>query len=56
MVRVSKDSLWPSRLTRGKIRLSAGTYRVSAYGTDGAGTFGNAAPKARRVVRFTLTG
>ena len=38
------------------IKLGPGTYRVSAYGTDGAGSFGNAAPKARRVVRFKLTG
>ncbi|HEY0344912.1 MAG TPA: PKD domain-containing protein [Solirubrobacteraceae bacterium] len=39
-----------------KIALGAGTYRISAYGTDGAGSFGNSAAKARRVVRFKLTG
>jgi hypothetical protein len=38
-----------------KIRLGAGSYRVSAYGTDGTGAFGNAAPTRRRVVRFKLT-
>jgi hypothetical protein len=35
--------------------LSAGTYRVSAYGTDNAGAFGNSAPK-NKVIRFRLTG
>jgi hypothetical protein len=39
-----------------KIVLSAGSYRVSAYGTDGTGAFGNSAPTRRRVVRFKLTG
>jgi hypothetical protein len=39
-----------------KIVVSAGSYRVSAYGTDGTGAFGNSAPKNRRVVRFKLTG
>ncbi|MEA2181137.1 MAG: hypothetical protein QOF69_322 [Solirubrobacteraceae bacterium] len=34
--------------------LSAGTYRVSAYGTDNSGAFGNSAPK-NKVIRFTLT-
>jgi hypothetical protein len=41
-------------LKRLKQGLSAGTYRVSAYGTDGSGAFGNSAP-ANRVIRFTLT-
>ncbi len=39
-----------------RIKLVAGTYRLSVYGTDGAGAFGNAAPARDRVVRFTLTG
>jgi hypothetical protein len=39
-----------------KLSFGAGSYRVSAYGTDGAGAFGNSAPKRRRVVRFKLTG
>jgi hypothetical protein len=38
----------------GSIKLPKGSYRVSAYGTDGGGTFGNAAPAKRRIVRFTL--
>jgi hypothetical protein len=37
-----------------RIKLVAGTYRVSVYGTDGAGAFGNSAPARDRVVRFTL--
>jgi len=39
-----------------KVRLGAGSYRVSAYGSDGTGAFGNSAPKRSRVVRFTLKG
>jgi hypothetical protein len=37
-----------------RLRLGAGSYRVSAYGTDGTGAFGNSAPKRNRVVRITL--
>lgn len=39
------------KLKRG---LSAGTYRVSAFGTDNGGSFGNSAPR-NKVIRFTLT-
>jgi hypothetical protein len=39
-----------------KVRFGTGNYRVSAYGTDGAGAFGNVAPKNRRVIRFQLRG
>jgi hypothetical protein len=34
--------------------LRAGTYRVRAYGTDSAGTFGNSAPR-NKVITFKLT-
>jgi hypothetical protein len=37
-----------------RIKLRAGTYRVSVYGTDNAGAFGNSAPTRNRVVRFNL--
>jgi hypothetical protein len=37
-----------------KTGLSAGTYRVSAYGTDNTGAFGNSAPK-NKVIRFSVT-
>ena len=36
------------------IKLARGSYRVSAYGTDNGGAFGNSAPAKRRIVRFTL--
>ena len=38
----------------GKIKLPKGSYRVSAYGTDNGGAFGNSASAKRRVVRFSL--
>jgi hypothetical protein len=50
-----RDRKW-AYIVPSRIALGAGTYRISAYGTDGAGSFGNSAPKARRVVRFKLTG
>ena len=37
-----------------KIKLTKGNYRVSAYGTDAGGGFGNAAATGRRIVRFSL--
>ena len=37
-----------------KIKLRKGHYRVSAFGTDAGGGFGNAAPSRKRIVRFTL--
>ena len=36
------------------IKLVKGRYRMSAYGTDKAGAFGNSAPPNRRIVQFTL--
>ncbi|HTN23430.1 MAG TPA: PKD domain-containing protein [Solirubrobacteraceae bacterium] len=39
-----------------RIKPVAGTYRLSVYGSDAAGAFGNSAPAKSRVVRFTLTG
>jgi hypothetical protein len=43
-----------SYTTARALKLRKGHYRVSAYGTDARGGFGNAAPAARRIVRFTL--
>lgn len=37
-----------------KIKLTKGNYRVSAYGTDTSGGFGNAAAAGKRIVRFSL--
>lgn len=34
--------------------LSAGSYRLSAFGVDKAGAFGNSAPASARVIRFRL--
>ena len=36
------------------LKLRKGHYRVSVYGTDGSGGFGNAASATRRIVRFSL--
>ena len=36
------------------IRLTKGSYRVSVYGVDASGSFGNTAPTRSRIVRFTL--
>lgn len=49
-----REGRWAYLVAR-RIRFRAGTYRVSAYGTDAAGAFGNSAPTRNRVVRFTLT-
>ena len=51
----AKDGRW-AYLVPARIRFRAGSYRVSVYGTDGAGAFGNSAPARNRVVRFSLTG
>ena len=50
-----KSGRWSyNPLKKLKKGLSAGRYRVSAYGTDNGGAFGNSAPKDK-VVTFTLT-
>jgi hypothetical protein len=49
-----RTGTWAYRLAT-KIKPVAGSYRLSVYGTDGAGAFGNSAPARNRVVRFTLT-
>ena len=36
------------------IKLTKGSYRVSVYGVDSSGAFGNTAPTRSRIVRFTL--
>jgi hypothetical protein len=47
------DGRWSYTVAK-KIKLPKGNYRVSAYGTDAAGGFGNAAATGRRIVRFSL--
>lgn len=48
-----RASRWAYLVARG-IRLGAGRYRVSVYGSDRAGAFGNTAPTRDRVVRFAI--
>lgn len=48
-----KPRAWSYTVAR-SIELVKGAYRVSAYGTDNGGAFGNSVPTKRRVVRFTL--
>ena len=45
---------WTYRVPR-RIKLPAGRYRVSAFGKNNAGTFGNAAPRRSRVIAFRLS-
>jgi hypothetical protein len=47
------DGKWSYTVAK-KIKLPKGNYRVSAYGTDAGGGFGNAAATGRRIVRFSL--
>ncbi len=49
----ARQGRWDYKLAT-RIKPKAGSYRLSAYGTDGAGAFGNSAPARDRVVRFTL--
>jgi hypothetical protein len=46
---------WAYRLAA-RIKPVAGSYRVSVYGSDGAGAFGNSAPARNRIIRFTVKG
>jgi hypothetical protein len=45
---------WTYRLSK-RIKLSAGRYRVSAYGKNTPGVFGNSAPRRARIVTFRLS-
>jgi len=48
-----RNGRWAYNVAR-RIRLAAGTYRVSAYGTDRNGAFGNTAATRNRIVLFKL--
>jgi hypothetical protein len=50
---VGSRGAWSYELPRA-IPLPPGRYRISAYGADGTGLFGNLAPRVRRVVTFRL--
>jgi len=45
--------LWGYNANKQRVQLTAGRYRVRAYGLDGAGAYGNSAPK-NTTIRFTL--
>jgi hypothetical protein len=45
---------WTYRLST-RIKLPAGRYRVSAYGKDTPGMFGNSAPQRARIITFRLS-
>ncbi len=48
-----KSGKWTYTVAR-SIKLVKGRYRMSAYGIDTGGAFGNSAPPKRRIVQFTL--
>lgn len=54
VAKLAKDGAWTYTVSTKVKRPSAGLYRVSAYGADGTGAFGNSATKDR-VIRFRLT-
>jgi len=53
LVKVRADGSWAYNV-RKSIKLSTGTYRAVVYGLDKLGSFGNAAPKAERNIKFTI--
>jgi hypothetical protein len=55
VAKLAKDGAWsftPSTKTK---KLTAGLYRVTVFGVDGSGAFGNSAPSKDAVIRFRLT-
>jgi hypothetical protein len=55
VAKLAKDGSW-SYTPPAKVKaLSPGLYRVSAYGADGSGAFGNTAPSKDAVIRFRLS-
>ncbi|HUR83948.1 MAG TPA: PKD domain-containing protein [Solirubrobacteraceae bacterium] len=53
VAKLAKDGSWAYNVSSKVKRPSAGLYRVSAYGADGSGAFGNSAAKDK-VIRFRL--
>jgi hypothetical protein len=54
VAKLATDGSWSFGVSS-KVRTpSAGLYRLSAYGADGSGAFGNSAPSRDRVIRFRL--
>ncbi|MGH2917619.1 MAG: PKD domain-containing protein [Solirubrobacteraceae bacterium] len=52
-IKLKSNGTW-AYTVRKSIKLSKGTYRAIVYGLDKTNMFGNAAPKAKRNIRFTI--
>jgi hypothetical protein len=55
VAKLAKDGAWSYSVSSKVKQPSPGLYRVSVYGADGSGAFGNSAPAKDSVVRFRLT-
>ncbi|HUR83748.1 MAG TPA: PKD domain-containing protein [Solirubrobacteraceae bacterium] len=54
VAKLLSDGSWTYTVSSKVKRPSAGLYRISAYGADGSGAFGNSAPSKDSVIRFRL--
>jgi hypothetical protein len=54
LAKLGADGTWTFSV-KGTLKLGAGVYRASAYGSDNTGAFGNSAASKDSVHRFTLT-
>jgi hypothetical protein len=54
VAKLAKDGSWSFIVSSKVKRPSAGLYRLSAFGADGSGAFGNSAPSKDAVIRFRL--
>ncbi len=54
VAKLLNDGTWSYTVSSKVKRPSAGLYRVSVYGADGTGAFGNSAPAKDSVIRFRL--
>jgi hypothetical protein len=54
VAKLAKDGSWSFVVSSKVKKPSAGLYRLSAYGADGSGAFGNSAPSKDGVIRFRL--
>ena len=54
VAKLLNDGTWSYTVSSKVKRPTAGLYRVSVYGADGTGAFGNSAPSKDSVIRFRL--
>jgi hypothetical protein len=54
IARMRTTASWAYRVPR-RLNLTPGRYRVTAYGEDRTGAFGNSAPRRKRVITFGLS-